>query len=293
MAIPFADLPWEQVLIVANPENKIYNHDTGVYCIIWRQGTIALIEVDGMTKLGVNVDHIATIRQARQAPEPDPVAAAVLAELAGADGITVHLRGDRRHIQDSDVRRLRETLTTRLNTEMAATPEMVRIALELHPDQVTFVPEREGEVTTEGGLDLLKSLSPLASAIGRLKQDGIQLSLFIDPEFEQVNAAADLGAAMIELNTRAFSETCPRSPDLAGPDLGRELEKVAAAARHGVGRGLKILAGHGLTYRNVRLISDIPEIEELNIGHNIVARACLVGMERAVREMLTSMGRHT
>jgi pyridoxine 5-phosphate synthase len=246
-----------------------------------------------MTKLGVNVDHIATIRQARQAPEPDPVAAAILAELAGADGITIHLRGDRRHIQDSDVRRMRETVTTRLNVEMAATAEMVRIALDLRPDQVTLVPEREGEVTTEGGLNVVKNLPSVAPAILQLQQGGIQVSLFIDPEGEQIDAGANLGAAMIELNTRAFSETCPRSPDLAGADLRRELEKVKAAAKRGAAKGMKVLAGHGLTYRNVRLISDIPEIEELNIGHNIVARASLVGMERAVREMLAAMGRTT
>jgi pyridoxine 5-phosphate synthase len=244
-----------------------------------------------MTKLGVNVDHIATIRQARQAPEPDPVAAALLAELAGADGITVHLRGDRRHIKDSDVRRLRESATTRVNLEMEATAEMIRIAGELRPDQATLVPERPGEVTTEGGLDALKSTEAIYAAVDRLQQSGIQVSLFIDPDLEQVDAAAALGARMIEINTRAYSETCPRSPDLAGAALRRELDRVVAAARHGAAHGLKILAGHGLTYRNVRLISDIPEIEELNIGHNIIARAALVGMERAVREMLVAMGR--
>jgi len=243
-----------------------------------------------MTKLGVNVDHVATIRQARQAPEPDPVAAALLAELAGADGITVHLRSDRRHIQDSDVRRLRETLTTRLNLEMAPSAEMLRIAGDLLPDQATLVPEREGEITTEGGLDAIGNRQEIAAAIQELQECGIQVSLFIDPAIDQVDAAADLGAGMVELNTRAFSETCPRSPDLAGPALQRELHKIIAATNHGVSRGLKILAGHGLTYRNVRLVSDIPEIEELNIGHNIIARAVLVGMERAVREMLVAMG---
>jgi pyridoxine 5-phosphate synthase len=244
-----------------------------------------------MTKLGVNVDHIATIRQARQAPEPDPVAAALLAELAGADGITVHLRGDRRHIQDSDVRRLRESATTRLNLEMAATPEIVRIALELRPDQATLVAEREGEVTTEGGLDALRNVDTLAHAIGALQGGGIQVSLFIDPEPDQIDAAVRLGAPLIELNTRAYSEVSPRSPDIVGPALEREYAKICAAARHGAAAGLKVLAGHGLTYRNVRLISDIPEIVELNIGHNIIARASLVGMDRAVREMLGAMGR--
>jgi len=242
-----------------------------------------------MTKLGVNVDHVATIRQARQAPEPDPVAAALLAELAGAHGITVHLRHDRRHIQDSDVRRLRETVTTRLNLEMAATDEMVGIALELHPDQATLVPEREGEVTTEGGLDVLRNEGRIATAIRQLRGGGIEVSLFIDPEPEIVEASARLGATMIELNTRAYSETCPRSPDLAGPALARELAKVEAAAKRGAESGLSVLAGHGLTYRNVGAISNLPQIVELNIGHNIVARAVLVGMERAVREMLEAM----
>lgn len=242
-----------------------------------------------MTKLGVNVDHIATIRQARQAIEPDPVAAAILAELGGAEGITVHLRGDRRHIKDGDVRRLRETITTRLNLEMSAAAEMVRTALDLRPDQATLVPEREGEITTEGGLDVLRNTKAIRTAIRKLQDGGIQVSLFIDPESIQVDAAAKAGASMIELNTRAFSETCPRSPDLAGPDLRRELAKVAAAAERGAAQGMKILGGHGLTYRNVHLISNIAVIEELNIGHNIVARAALVGMERAVAEMIAAM----
>jgi pyridoxine 5-phosphate synthase len=244
-----------------------------------------------MTKLGVNIDHIATIRQARQALEPDPVAAAILAELAGADGITVHLRGDRRHIQDSDVLRLRETVTTRLNLEMAATPEMVRIARELHPDQATLVPEKDKEITTEGGLNVAGHPEPVAAAIRDLAEKGIQVSLFIDPDPEQVDAAVDLGALMIELNTRAYSEVTPRSPDLAGAALNSELTRIVQASERGQKKGLRILAGHGLTYRNVRLISDIPEIEELNIGHNIIARASLVGMDRAVREMLRAMGR--
>jgi pyridoxine 5-phosphate synthase len=242
-----------------------------------------------MTKLGVNIDHIATIRQARQAVEPDPVAAAILAELAGADGITVHLRGDRRHIQDRDVSRLRETVTTRLNMEMAATAEMVRIALKLCPDQSTLVPEKENEITTEGGLNVIENRAAVTRAIQDLTAGGIQVSLFIDPDPEQVDASADLGAAMIELNTRGYSEASPKSPDLAGPDLKRELTRVVQASERGRNKGLKILAGHGLTYRNVRLISAIPEIEELNIGHNVIARASLVGLERAVREMLEAM----
>jgi pyridoxine 5-phosphate synthase len=244
-----------------------------------------------MTKLGVNIDHIATIRQARQAVEPDPVAAAILAELAGADGITVHLRSDRRHIQDSDVRRLRETITTRLNMEMAATSEMARIACELRPDQATLVPESPREITTEGGLDIVANAGSIATTIRVLTENKIQVSLFIDPDNKQVDAAAAIGASMIELNTRAYSEVTPKSPDLAGPALHQELTKIIQATERGKKKGLKILAGHGLTYRNVRLISDIQEIEELNIGHNIIARASLVGMDRAVREMMDAMNR--
>ena len=242
-----------------------------------------------MTKLGVNIDHIATIRQARQALEPDPVAAAVIAELAGADGITVHLRSDRRHIQDSDVRRLREIVTTRLNLEMAATPEMTRIACDLHPDQITLVPERENEITTEGGLDVVANMEAIKTAISVLATRQIQVSLFIDPSLEQIEASAKLGASMIELNTRAYSEAAPRSSDLAGEAFNEELYNVVRAAKYGNQKGFKVLAGHGLTYRNVRLISEIPEIEELNIGHNIIARASLVGLDRAVREMLRAM----
>jgi len=243
-----------------------------------------------MTKLGVNVDHVATVRQARQAPEPDPVAAALMAELAGAHGITVHLRHDRRHIQDTDVRRLREAVTTRLNLEMAATEEMIQIALKLRPDQATLVPEREGEVTTEGGLDVLRNADRIESAIRRLREGGIAVSLFVDPEPETMEASARAGAKMVELNTRAYSETCPRSPDLAGPALAVELAKVTSAAEQAAGLGMNVLAGHGLTYRNVGAISHIPQVEELNIGHNIIARAVLVGMDRAVREMLQAMG---
>src|SRR6266571_774770 len=208
-----------------------------------------------MTKLGVNIDHIATIRQARHALEPDPVAAAVIAE-------------------------------------MAPTPEMVRIALRFRPDQVTFVPEKPGEVTTEGGLDILKNRKAAASAIRELQKGRLEISLFIDPDLAQVDAAAELRVPMIELNTRSYAEACPRSPDLDRATVQRELNKITAASDRGAGLGLKILAGHGLTYRNVPLISDIADIVELNIGHNIVARAALVGMARAVKEMLQAMGRH-
>ena len=245
-----------------------------------------------MTKLCVNIDHIATIRQARRALEPDPVAAAIIAELAGADGITLHLRGDRRHILDSDLRRLRETVTTRLNLEMAATPEMVRIACEILPDQVTLVPEKEDEITTEGGLDVIAGAKVIEETISALEARQIYVSLFIDPVSEQIEAAAKLGASMIELNTRAYSESAPRSTDLAGEAFTGELNNVVRAAKYGKQNGLRVLAGHGLTYRNVRFIAEIPEIEELNIGHNIVARAALVGLDRAVREMLQAMNNY-
>ena len=244
-----------------------------------------------MTKLGVNIDHIATIRQARQSIEPDPVAAAIIAELAGADCITVHLRGDRRHMQDGDIRRLRDTVTTRLNLEMAATSEMTRLACEFRPDQVTLVPEKENEITTEGGLDVIASAKAVKKAVSALAARRIQVSLFIDPVPEQIDAAVKLGVSMIELNTRAYSESAPRSTDAAGDAFAGELSSVIRAAKYGNQKGLRVLAGHGLTYRNVRFISEIPEIEELNIGHNIIARAVLVGLDRAVREMLQAMNR--
>jgi pyridoxine 5-phosphate synthase len=182
-------------------------------------------------------------------------------------------------------------VTARLNIEMAATEEMVRIARRIKPDQITLVAEREGEITTEGGLDVVRNQRSISLAVRNLQRAGVQVSLFIDPEGSQVDAAIQTGAMMIELNTRAYSETCPLGPDPASLTLQRETAKTIAAAEQGAKAGLRILAGHGLTYRNVRLISDIPQIEELNIGHNIVARAVLVGMERAVREMLQAMAR--
>lgn len=242
-----------------------------------------------MTKLGVNIDHVATVRQARRALEPDPVAAAVLAELGGAHGITVHLRGDRRHIQDRDVRILREVIATRLNIEMAATAEMIEIALDVRPDTVTLVPEREDEITTEGGLDVAGNRSDLENAVETLSGGGLWVSLFVDPDLAQIEVARQVGARLIEINTAAYAEAVPKGLDEGRPAFRRELEKVLQAARHARSLGLRVLAGHGLTYRNVRPISDLPEIEELNIGHNIVARAVLVGMERAVREMLEAM----
>lgn len=241
------------------------------------------------TRLGVNIDHVATIRQARRALEPDPVAAAVLAELAGAHGITVHLRGDRRHIQDRDVRLLRETVTTRLNVEMAATDEMIGIALDIGPDVVTLVPENPREITTEGGLDVIAHEEEIGQAVQRLRKGGIEVSLFIDPTHKQIARAVEVGAEVVEFNTAGYAEAVPKGLDVHDPAFQRELEKLAGAARFGESHGLRVLAGHGLTYRNVGPVSRIPQVVELNIGHNIVSRAVLVGMERAVREMLAAM----
>ncbi len=230
-------------------------------------------------RLGVNIDHVATVRQARKAPEPEPVAAAVLAELAGADGITVHLRGDRRHIQERDVELLRATVSTRLNVEMAATREMVGIALRIKPHQVTLVPERANELTTTGGLDVVRRSASVEKAVKRLQGSGIATSLFIDASVSQVKAAAATGATAIEINTGpyadAFLDAQPKARD-----------RVIRAAKAGVKRNLEVLGGHGLTYRNVQPIVAIEEIVELNIGHSIVSRAVLVGMERAVGEMI-------
>lgn len=242
-----------------------------------------------MTLLGVNVDHVATIRQARGAPEPDPVTAALLAELAGADGITVHLRGDRRHIQERDVALLRQTVTTRLNIELAVSEEMLEIALDVKPDAVTLVPERPEEITTEGGLDVVKHGDEIRSAVERLLAGGIQVSLFLDPDRSQVEAAAAVGAPMVELNTAAYAEAVPLGLDVRAEDFRHELETLRQAAELAQVLRLRVLAGHGLTYRNVGPVSRLPQVEELNIGHNIVARAVLVGMERAVREMLQAM----
>lgn len=230
--------------------------------------------------LAVNVDHIATIRQARRGREPDPVAAAVLAELAGAEGIIVHLREDRRHIQDRDLRLLRETVRTRLNLEMAATDEMVGIATAVRPDLVTLVPERRQELTTEGGLEVAGQRARLTAVVGTLRGSGIPVSLFIAPEEGQVEAAKAVGAALVELHTGRYAE--------ARGEAAREaLAALIRAARFAAGAGLGVSAGHGLNYANVEPVAAIPEVEELNIGHSIVACAALVGMERAVREMLT------
>lgn len=234
--------------------------------------------------LSVNVDHIATLRQARKAPYPNPLEAALLAENAGAGGITVHLRGDRRHIQDQDVRRLRRSVRGKLNLEMAASEEMLAIALEVRPGQVTLVPERPDEVTTEGGLDLTRQRSVVEDAARRLSAVGIEVSLFLDPDPEQLAILAELEAGTVrgfELNTDAYT----RAPAPAEA----ELEAIRQVARRGAELGFRVFAGHGLTTANVGPVAAIPEIEELNIGHWLVSRAALVGLAESVREMLAAM----
>ncbi len=233
-----------------------------------------------MAKLGVNVDHIATIRQARGIDEPDPVAAALLAELAGAQGITVHLREDRRHIQDRDVELLRKTVKTRLNLEMALTDEMVAFALKVLPDVVTLVPEGRHELTTEGGLDVSLLRSTLKEKIALLKQAGILVSLFIEPEIEQIKASHRVAADYIEIHTGTYCETTNPA------DQRAQLQRIEIAVSAARKLGLGVNAGHGLNYRNIGPVAALRGIEEFNIGHSIVARAALVGMERAVREML-------
>ncbi|HVM32420.1 MAG TPA: pyridoxine 5'-phosphate synthase [bacterium] len=237
-----------------------------------------------MAKLCVNIDHIATLRQARREEEPDPVLAARLVEKAGAHGVTVHLREDRRHIQDADVLRLRQTVRTKLNLEMAATPEMIRFALRVRPNQVTLVPEKRRELTTEGGLALEGAFGRYERAVDRLQSKGIPVSLFIAPTPKSVRLSARLGAAYIEIHTGAYSQACR-----LGGNVPQALKTVAYAAKLAEGLGLRVNAGHGLTYQNTGAIARIPEIEDLNTGHNIIARAALVGLERAVREMLAVM----
>ena len=239
-----------------------------------------------MTKLGVNIDHIATLREVRKTNEPDPVAAAVIAELAGCHGITVHLRSDRRHIQDRDVELLRETVKTRLNLEMAATEEMIRIAREVKPDTATLVPEFPGELTTQGGLDCVRNYDLISAAAQELEAAGIAVSLFIDPERQQVESAQRIGAPIIEINTASYADASLYLTLKTEVAAAEALEEIKAAAILADSSGIRVHGGHGLTYRNVRAVSQIPEIEELNIGHNIVSRAALVGLDTAVREML-------
>jgi pyridoxine 5-phosphate synthase len=228
-------------------------------------------------RLYVNIDHVATVRQARRTNEPDPVEAAALAEANGADGITVHLREDRRHIQDHDVERLAPTVRTLMNLELATSEEIVAFACRLRPFQATLVPERREEVTTEGGLDLTHNLPRLRDTIARLREVGCRVSLFIDPTLEGVDRSHELGVPAIELHTGRYAQ--------AWPDGAPAVAEIGAAAAHAHAIGLAVHAGHGLTYRNVTAIAAIPEIEELNIGHSIVSRSIMAGMGRAVAEM--------
>ena len=230
-----------------------------------------------MIRLGINIDHVATVRQAREIDIPDPLEAALLAEQGGADGITVHLREDRRHIQERDVERLRGAISTKLNLEMAATPAMVSVAEKLRPDDACFVPERRAELTTEGGLDVRAQRKNVRDAVERLQARGIRVSLFVDPARDQIEAGRETGAHGVEIHTGKYAN--------AKGDRSKELDEVAAAATLARGLGFEVHAGHGLNLENVMPVARIPEIVELNIGHSLVARAIMVGIERAVREM--------
>lgn len=234
-----------------------------------------------MPKLGVNIDHVATIRETRKVREPDPIAAAVLCELAGAHGITVHLREDRRHIQERDVRLLRQTVNT-LNLEMAATPEMLQFAIDLLPDMVTLVPERREELTTEGGLDVVTKVDEISRIVASLQKHNVSVSLFIEPELSQVKAAVRTGAYFVELHTGAYASAY----DLGEADWEEELAKLINMAQVAQKSGRTVNAGHGLNYRNIGPVAEIEGLWEVNIGHSIVSRAVLVGMDRAVRDML-------
>ncbi|HIK36875.1 MAG: pyridoxine 5'-phosphate synthase [Geminocystis sp.] len=236
-----------------------------------------------MLTLGVNIDHVATLRQARRTVEPDPVAAAVLAELGGADGITTHLREDRRHIQERDVRLLRQTVRTHLNLEMAPTEEMIAIALDIKPDYVTLVPERREEITTEGGIDIVNNLERFKDVVDRLQSAGIPVSWFIDADPAQIEAAAKTKAQFIELHTGRYAEAKDEATRM------KELKILQEGTKMARDLGLRVNAGHGLTYWNVYPVACIEGIEELNIGHSIISRAVLVGLERAVREMKLAM----
>lgn len=233
-----------------------------------------------MTNLCVNIDHVATIRQARRTFEPDPVFAAALVHLAGAHGVTIHLREDRRHINDRDLRLIRQMCQVKLNLEMAATEEMTAIACEALPDQITLVPEGRQEVTTEGGLDVASNREIISKTLKAAARKGIQTSLFIAPDKSQISASKQVGAQAVEIHTGTYAN--------AKGDRARNQERlhIAEAAAHAESIGLEVYAGHGLTYYNVLPISDIPQIKELNIGHSIISRAVLVGLERAIREML-------
>jgi pyridoxine 5-phosphate synthase len=241
-----------------------------------------------MLKLGVNIDHVATLREARyrgrERGQPDPIEAALIAEAAGALGVTAHLREDRRHMQDRDIFKLREAIKTRLNLEMANLPEIIAIALRLKPDVVCLVPERRAEVTTEGGLDVAANWLALADTRRKMNDAGIEVSLFISPAAVQVEAAARVGAQFVELNTGAFSENFHRKPQRA-----QELERLVAAAAQAGSLGLRVNAGHGLNYQNLSALLQLPHLVELNIGHSIISRSLVVGLATAVREMLLLM----
>ena len=236
-----------------------------------------------MLRLGVNIDHVATLRQARRTVYPSLVEAAALCEKAGAHGITVHLREDRRHIQDADVYALRKSLKTRMNLEMANNPDIVAVALDIRPDEVCLVPERREELTTEGGLDVAGQIRELAPVVATLRQAGISVSMFIDPDLSQVEASAEIGAPYIELHTGAYAERehSERQP---------ELDRLIAAAQRAHEIGLKVNAGHGLSLDNIGPILNLPHLDTLNIGHSIVCRALFLGLERAVSEMLSTLG---
>ena len=233
-----------------------------------------------MTRLFVNVDHVATIREARRTQEPDPLKAALMAEKMGADGITIHLREDRRHIQDKDVRIIHNNISTKLNLEMAAIDEMVAISLELKPYQVSLVPEKRQEITTEGGLDVCSQVPELMNIRKRIKNEGILFSLFVDPDINQLEACKEVKADSIEINTGNYSEL------VAPKDVETELLRIQKASKYASELGLRVFAGHGLNYDNVKSIVAIPEVEELNIGHFLVAQSVYVGMENAVKRMI-------
>ena len=237
-----------------------------------------------MIRLGINVDHVATLRQARGIDVPDPVAAALLAEKAGADGITVHLREDRRHIQERDVKLLRQRARSKINLEMALTPAMVKFAAKLRPDDACFVPEKRQELTTEGGLDIVAHKQRVKDAVARLDDRGIHVALFIDPVKAQIECAKEVGAHAIEIHTGSYCNA-------AGAKREKERRVIAAAAKLAHSFGLEVHGGHGLNYDNVKPIAKIPEMAELNIGHSIIARALFVGIERAVREMKLLLNR--
>ena len=243
-------------------------------------------------KLNVNIDHVATIREARKTIEPSIITAAVICEQSGADGITVHLRGDRRHIQDRDIELLREVVTTYLNVEMAATDEMVAIALSTKPDAVSLVPENPNEVTTEGGLDVIGNYETVSWAAGKLKAAGIFVSIFIDPDTGQIEAAKRAGAQQVELCTAEYAELTLSARAAHGEGAQKAAattDRIHQAAIHAKSLGLIVAAGHGLTYRNVGALAAIPEITEFNIGHNIISRAVFVGLNQAVREMIEAI----